>query len=296
MDTPDSSTEKPPFDPERLHYSTWWGYVSKWRFRFTLGPFILWISLICLLLGNVVTGALLLQSKQRLHLAERQTGFLDYDDPSKIHITRLTSPGPGTWQFRAHLPEGRSYRLCHQVGKVPATDYTESAFPKELESGDFTFSFVLHETKGGPWSLLLQGWRDGPNGYRNRHYHGHVGLGKQTGNDWIYATRTNSDSTVWTTTYSLYGMLSPRFYVLDVSEIPYASDLGHVSFEPDDIVQLLRLRVANVDMTNRPASPSTSELDAMEAAADFPTEADGIMFWIEPVTQGPTNAANATHP
>ncbi|MFN3152587.1 hypothetical protein [Bremerella sp.] len=296
MESSESSTERPPFDPSRLHYQSWGSYVKTWVFQFTIRSFVVWISVICLVLGNIVTGAMLLRSQEELKRAERETGFLVYDDATKIHVTRVPVPVRGVWQFRVHLPEGRQYRLCHRVGQIPANGYphTNPTSVYELpDTGELSFFLKFYETTHGYWDVHLEGTVKHPTERRrNGRIYRKVSLGTQERHDWIHAIQYKPSSSIREIAIDFRTNSPPRFFVVDVSEIPLASEAGHISFPADKTVELVRIRVANIKSPTQPPFPTVADYDELERSAEFPAEADGIMFWIEPVTESQSDGTS----
>lgn len=288
METPESSTERPPFDPSRLHYQSWGSYVKTWVFQFTIRSFVVWISVICLVLGNIVTGAMLLRSQEELKRAERETGFLVYDDATKIHVTRVPVPGRGVWQFRVHLPEGRQYRIRHCVNAIPESGYpeidTESVLDQPNDGGDLLLTFVLKEDLDGVWCLDRATERTiFTSGLGLSH--GQNGSSRYLPDcDWINASQHYPGVKVREIPGNRDRSRSDRYFVCDAQGIELSAQVGHVSQSPDEPLELLRYRVVEVDGPQRPRSVLDIDYDTLEQSAVFPAEADGIMFWIEPIT------------
>ncbi len=259
--------------------------MSKHPFRFSMGSFILWITVISLTLGNIITASYLLRSNRELKRAERQTGFLVYDDRSKVHASRVPIPGRHVWQFRIFLPGRQQYELFRRINGIP-----ESGFP-EAES-----DVIYVPNSGAEYLITIRMERD----YQDRWqlYREFVSVAKSGGFSGSLGGGIEAlpEDCEWVNAYpvahfgsSAYlkgdrrGDLLPSLYRYEVEGVPQAGSHGHDTFAADETVELLRVRTTQLDADPRDFEKFTPEdFIALEESAEFPSEADGIMFWIEP--------------
>lgn len=259
--------------------------VRPSRMRFSLTTMIVTISLACLAMGNIISAGKWYYEtqalKRELAIAERTTGYLVVDDPTKIQVTNVGTEIKGLWQFQLYLPEGRSYRLCHRVGGIPREGSPEKdprIHVTELAPARVHLSFRLERLGPKSWKIHRSGvWRRGGNGTMldtTSHYPGTL--------DWLDSSSHSFLSPVF---YHQERDNNFRYFLIDSQGVPDTRMSGHSSYDPSQRFDLIKIRVSELQAPteNPKAMLSDRAIKALEENTEIPEISDGIQLWIEPV-------------
>lgn len=262
------------------------GDLRPSRMRFSLTTMIVTISLACLVMGNIISAGKWYYEtqalKRELAIAERTTGYLVVDDPTKIQVTKVGTQIPGVWQFQFYLPEGRSYRLCHRMGNIPREGSPEKdprVHVTDLGSGRVHLSFWLECAGENEWKIHRRGtWWQGSNGTELDTSSVH-----STTLDWLDAGRHSFLNKVF---YRQEPDYSYRYFLIDSQGVTDTRLTGHRSYDPSVRVDLIKIRVTEIlDVSDeeRKKFPLDNDIKALEENNEIPEISDGIQLWIEPV-------------
>lgn len=86
-----------------------------------------------------------------------EVGRLVVDDPSRVHVARVRTPGEHTWKWRVWIPEGKSYALKFRMSQVPATGFPTNVTTFQLGQTGETWVEYRIEPHAPPadWADLL---------------------------------------------------------------------------------------------------------------------------------------------
>lgn len=272
--------------------------VRPSRMRFSLTTMIVTISLACLVMGNIIsTGKWYFETralKRELAIAERTTGYLVVDDPTKIQVTNVGAIGKGTWRFRFHLPEGYNYRLCHQIGEIPEHGTPQQVSKRNISQmtpGEVELMVQISKSNNGFLDLDIGGRFRG-----HRKVSGAGGTYSQRGDWGWWEARPilGSSSKVRYRTDSANGSTPVRYYLVDIQGLPNTSNVGHLSYEPTERFDLIKIRSVEIQGPEKvptsgpfglfdPFDPFKIDTKALEQNNEIPEISDGIQLWIESV-------------
>ncbi|WDI40185.1 hypothetical protein [Bremerella sp. P1] len=261
--------------------------------RFSLTTMIVTISLSCLVMGNIISAGKWYYEtralKRELAIAERTTGYLVVDDPTKIQVTNVGTAVKGLWHFRFYLPEGRSYRLCHRVGEIPRDGRPKRdarIFVEELGPGYVNVSFWLERQGQTEWRVYRRGsWGRG----------GFSTMLDTTSNhfttlEWFDAHRISFTSNVYYFHQQQDGKEGDvRYFLVENQGVHDTSMLGHRSCDPDQSLDLIKIRATEIPAPVSEAIntyPFRTDPKPLEENNEIPEISDGIQLWIEPVSHG----------
>ena len=90
------------------------------RWHFSLRALLVAIVIICAVIGYIVLGRDLYQTRQELRTLRAETGHLSIDDRSQLHAIAVEVAEPKTWRWRLFIPKGHQYSwniACEDIPK-----------------------------------------------------------------------------------------------------------------------------------------------------------------------------------
>lgn len=271
------------------------GDLRPSRMRFSLTTMIVTISLACLVMGNIISAGKWYYEtqalKRELAIAERTTGYLVVDDPTKIQVTSTSTGVRGLWRFQVHLPEGRDYRMCYQIGDIPkegTPERTGRTHKRDLGPGKVDLSFHLHHDHEDEWWIHQRGsWKHG----NNTQPIASIRLGYGTW-EWLEAHPVRpSSSKVRRLGRWSDGSVPGQYFLVDVQGVLNTQLSGHMSYDPSKTLDLIKIRATEIQGPEEEPTdekfgffdPLSVDAKALEANNKIPEISDGIQLWIEPV-------------
>lgn len=79
------------------------------RWHFSLRALLVAIVIICAVIGYIVLGRDLYQTRKDLRTLRAETGHLSIDDRSQLHAIAVEVAEPKTWRWRIFIPKGHQY-------------------------------------------------------------------------------------------------------------------------------------------------------------------------------------------
>jgi hypothetical protein len=129
--------------------------------RFRLGTMLLVLGLALVTVSHVYTSVKLRQANESVKQLREEVGYLDIEDPTKVHVLALETTEPDTWRWRVYIPKGNTYAWRLASENLPRTglpDGGTSGISNENYSArdnEMLVTAALHQRPHGIGELVV---------------------------------------------------------------------------------------------------------------------------------------------
>jgi hypothetical protein len=122
---------------------------------------LLVVAILCLAIPLILQSRQLRDAKIELRKLRDETGRLNVEDRSKVHVMYIGSPDDGTWKWRVFIPKGFRYGWNLASGDIPAKGLPKQpryAFWNAQGEGadkEVLVTASLQKTEKGDWRLAV---------------------------------------------------------------------------------------------------------------------------------------------